>query len=217
MIKHVGKHNDKKILLLFREVPNESHMCLVVYSDLLPRAYHDDLMKLVESPAGQESKSFSDLLHRSSFSDGNNCLMTLHKSGWIKKVRTDQVRIVANARSSIMLNELNKILNEMETGEAAQKQMADIVAGQNKSSEAPIREVGMPAPELSTSSSDGVLSDSDLAKDRVQQAERMKANAARLLAEAETLMLEAAELDPSLKNVQPKPTAKKASAKSKKD
>lgn len=215
MIKHVGKHGDKKIVLLFREVPNESHMCLLVYSDLLPRLYHDEIMRLVESGAGQESSSFSDLLHRSTFSDGNNCLLTLHKSGFIKKVRCDQVRMTPNAKSSVILSELNQILNNMESGKEAEKQMAEIERGTKKSKETVIREVGMPAPELSTVS-DGVLSDSDLARDRANQATRMRADAARLLAEAETLMAEAIQLDPTL-NDKPKPATKKAATKSKKN
>jgi len=216
MIKHVGKHGDKKIVLLFREVPNENHMCLLVYSDLLPRLYHDEIMRLVESGAGQESKSFSDLLHRSTFSDGNNCLLTLHKSGFIKKVRTDQVRMTPNSRSSVSLNELNTILKSMESGKEAEKQMAEIERGTKKSKQEVIREVGMPVPELSTSVSDGVLSDSDLARDRINQATRMRADAARLLAEADTLMAEAIQLDPTL-NDKPKPAKKKAATKSKKD
>lgn len=216
MLKHVGKHNDKKVVLLFREVPNESHMCLVVYSDLLPRKYHDEIMKLVESRAGQDATSFSDLLHRTSFNDGNNCLLTLHKSGWIKKVRTDQVRMIANQRSSILLNELNKILNEMEAGDAAKKQIEDIKRGAKVNSEAPIREVGMPTSSSMSAPVDGVLSDTDLAKDRLNQAERMRADAARLLTEAENLTNEAMQLDPTIKNDN-KSTKKKAAAKAKKD
>jgi hypothetical protein len=216
MLKHVGKHNDKKVVLLFREVPNESHMCLVVYSDLLPRKYHDEIMSLVESRAGQDATSFSDLLHRTSFNDGNNCLLTLHKSGWIKKVRTDQVRMIANQRSSILLNELNKILNEMEAGDAAKKQIEDIKRGAKVKSEAPIREVGMPTTSSISAPVDGVLSDADLAKDRLNQAERMRADAARLLTEAENLTNEAMQLDPTIKNDN-KSTKKKAATKAKKD
>ena len=29
MIKHVGKHNNQKIVILFRKVPDEGHMALV--------------------------------------------------------------------------------------------------------------------------------------------------------------------------------------------
>lgn len=214
MLKHVGKHNDKKVLLLFREVPNEDHMCLVVYSDLLPRLYHDELMKIVESASGQSANSLSDVLHRSSFADGGNCLITLHKSGWIRKVRTDQVKMTPNNRSSVMLNELNKILNEMEAGDAAKKQMEEIAKGTKKTTQAPIREVGMPQQDIPSTPSDGILTDADLARDRMRQAERMRADAARLLAEAETLTAEAVQLDPKLND---KPAKKKPAAKAKKD
>ena len=214
MLKHIGKHNDKKVLLLFREVPNEDHMCLVVYSDLLPRLYHDELMKIVESEPGQSVNSLSDLLHRSTFADGGNCLVTLHKSGWIRKVRTDQIKMTPNSRSSVMLNELNKILNEMEAGDAAKKQMEEIAKGTKKTTQAPIREVGMPQQDTAPAASNGVLTDSDLARDRMRQAERMRADAARLLAEAETLTAEAVQLDPKLND---KPAKKKPAAKTKKD
>lgn len=214
MLKHVGKHNDKKVLLLFREVPNEDHMCLVVYSDLLPRLYHDELMKIVESEPGQNVNSLSDLLHRSTFADGGNCLVTLHKSGWIRKVRTDQIKMTPNSRSSVMLNELNKILNEMEAGDAAKKQMEEIAKGTKKTTQAPIREVGMPQQDTAPAASNGVLTDADLARDRMRQAERMRADAARLLAEAETLTAEAVQLDPKLND---KPAKKKPAAKTKKD
>ena len=55
MIKHVGKHNGKKIVLLWRRVPNENHMALVAYSDTLPRMIHDEVMKALESAIGQNA------------------------------------------------------------------------------------------------------------------------------------------------------------------
>ena len=63
MIKHVGKHNNKRIVVLWRQVPNEDHMALVAYSDTLPRMIHDELMRVLESPVGQNSKdlNFSDI------------------------------------------------------------------------------------------------------------------------------------------------------------
>ena len=35
-IKHVGTHNNKKCVILFRKTPGEDHMALVVYSDSMP-------------------------------------------------------------------------------------------------------------------------------------------------------------------------------------
>ena len=100
----------------------------------------------------------------------------------------------------------------MAKGEEAVKRLAEIDSSKGmtgKKRPEPIREVGapvntrsQPAP-LPTSSSAGlneVLSDSDLARDRIRQAEAMKANASQLLQEAERLLAEASNLDPSVKN-----------------
>jgi len=42
MIKHIGKHSDRKVAIIFREVPNEEHMALVIYPDTLPVARHNE-------------------------------------------------------------------------------------------------------------------------------------------------------------------------------
>lgn len=211
MLKHVGKHNDKKVVILFREVPGESHMCLVSYSDLLPRVYHDAVMKVLESPVGQQSQNFSDALFRNYMPDGNNCLEALHKNGLIKKVPTNQILVTPTPASSVRLDELNEILNEMAKGEEAVKKLAELDASKGMSGKKrpeQLKEVGVPnnsrsqAAPLPTNSSTAlneVLSDSDLAQDRVRQAEMMKTNAAQLLREAERLLSEAAELDPKVK------------------
>jgi len=114
VIKHVGKHNNKRVVVLFKTVPGEDHMCLVVYPETLPKHIHDDIMKALESESGQQAKDFSDYLFRYTLSDGNNALATLHKEGMIKKVPTNQVIITPNAKSTVRLDELNNILIKME-------------------------------------------------------------------------------------------------------
>lgn len=230
MIKHVGKHNSKKIVLLWRRVPNEGHMALVLYSDTLPRTIHDDIMKALESPVGQNAKEFSDVLFRTTLSDGRNALEALHREGFIKKVPTSQVLITPTMKSSVRLDELNTILDEMEQGEAAIKRLQDIdkdagMSGKKKTRNPEGREVGMPPNNASVSrtnmdveGTDGaaayikgnltdILSDADLAAQRVSQAESMKAQAAQLLAEANRLESEAQQLSPA------KPNAKSTRAK----
>jgi hypothetical protein len=59
----------------------------------------------------------------------------------------------------------------------------------------------------------GVLTDADLARSRLQQADAMKANAAQLLAEAERLSKEAIDLDPTVTPNVNKPAKKKAAPK----
>lgn len=228
MLKHIGKHNNQRIVLLFRKVPQEDHMCLLVYSDLLPRMYHDEIMKVLESPVGQNAKEFSDVLFRTMMADGTNCLESLHRAGLIKKVPANQVLVTPTATSSVRLDELNNILDEMEKGEEAVKRLAEIDASQGmtgKKRSAEPREVGVPnnsrvnnQVEGSISAeqyvaSSGVLDDSALAQQRLAQAAKMKAEAQTLLAEATRLEQEAGQLQPE-NNAQSKPkkTAKKQAA-----
>lgn len=229
MIKHVGKHNNKKIVLLFRQVPNEAHMALLVYSDTLPRLLHDEVMKALESQVGQNAKELSDVLFRTTMADGRNCLQALHQEGMIKKVPTSQIIITPTSKSSVRLDELNEILTEMETGEAAVKRLQEIDKGvgmSGKKRPQAGREVGMPPNNTSASRTNidieathsaaeflaGALSDTDLAEQRISQAAQMKAQAQQLLAEATRLESEAATLTPA-KNV--KPTTKKTATKKK--
>jgi hypothetical protein len=214
MIKHVGKHNNKKIVLLWRKVPNEAHMALLCYSDTLPRLIHDELMRALESPIGQNAKDFSDVLFRTTMADGRNALEVLHREGFIKKVPSSQVLITPTAKSSVRLDELNNILDEMESGTEAMKRLADIdknAGMQTKQRVREGREVGMPPNNSSVSRTNidieatdsaaaylkGALSDTDLATQRLGQAESMKRQAEQLLAEAARLESEAQQLAPS--------------------
>lgn len=202
MYKHVAKHNDKKTVLLWRQVPGEDHMCLVTYSDLLPRIYHDAVMKVLESDMGQQAENFSDALFRSMMPDGRNCLEALHRDGLIKKVPANQVTVTPTSSSSVRLDELNKILNEMATGQAAIDRMAKLdkeygYTGKRKPTSGNAPKV-IESPENAILNEDAsVLSDKDLAQDRLKQAATMKASAAQLMAEAERLVTEATALDPT--------------------
>lgn len=207
MIKHVGLHNNKKIVLLFREVPEEDHMCLVAYSELLPRLIHDEVMKVLESPSGQQAKNLSDALFTHIMPDGRNCLESLHKNGLIKKVATNAVKITPNKNSSIMLSELNTILNEMEKGEEAVKRLKDLdkptkVQKQNTNQKNSPNELDI------ITTTESILTDEDLAAQRIDQAKRMRADAARLLSEAENLEKEAESLIPKLNDQSKKKTTK---------
>jgi len=217
MLKHVGKHNDRKVVILFREVPGEDHMALVTYGEVLPRLIHDEVMKCLESPVGQQAKEFSDALFRVTMSDGRNCLEVLHKEGMIKKVPTNQVVVTPTGKSNVRLDELNKILKEMEQGEDAVKRLAELDAAQGatgKQKARPGRDLGDTARTADKAVAGTVvetLSDADLAAQRLSQAEKMKKEAAMLIAEAERLVTEASQLAP-LPKVKNAATKKKVKA-----
>ena len=126
MLKHIGRHGDRKVAILFREVPNEEHMCLVVYPDVLPTHIHDSVMQTLESPEGQAATQLADACHRRLLPDGRAQLEALHREGMIKKVPTNQIIVTPTPQSSVKLDELNRIIKEMEQGEAAIKRLQEI-------------------------------------------------------------------------------------------
>jgi hypothetical protein len=212
MLKHVGRHGEKKVVVAYNTVPGEDHMALVIYSDSLPSMLHDEVMKVIESPAGQTAKSLADALFRNIMPDGNNTLGALHKGGFLKKVQTKQVILKPNAKSSVRLDELNEILKKMEGSAEAAKKLADIDAGRGYAdpSKNVSRDVGEPVKAEAAVNTNGVLTDADLASQRLDQATKMELQAKTLLAEAKRLKEEASSLAPKTKAKNVRATKKTA-------
>lgn len=125
--KHVGTANgSKKVIIVQRQLPGEDHMASVIYSEIIPSRFHDDIMKELESSAGQSANEFIDVLRRRYFSDGQNMLETLHAEGFIKKVAANAVVVKPNSKSAVRLDELNRMLNEIRTGKAAQQELESV-------------------------------------------------------------------------------------------
>ena len=200
MIKHIGKHGDRKVAIVFREVPGEEHMALVVYPETLPIAFHDAIMKVIESPVGQQADNLGDALFRSLLSDGRPMLQTLHTEGMIKKVQAKQVTVTPGGNSTVNLDEMNGIIRKMKMGEDAIREMAELDANKGYTGKARRRddygrEVGAPIPqrmaEVAGSDAAKALDDQAIAQDRMKQAQRMEAEARGLLAESARLKAEA--------------------------
>ena len=136
-MKHVGKHGDRKVCILFRQVPGEDHMCLCIYPEVLPAHWQDSIQRALESEVAQQSEELADALHRAYLPDGRPVLETLHQERMIKKIRTSDVIVTPTQDAKIRLDELNKMLNEMKQGESAIKKMAENDASR-----------GMVAPEV---------------------------------------------------------------------
>lgn len=201
MIKHVGRHNQRKVAIVYRQVPDEAHMALVMYTDTLPMMVHDEAMKVLESELGQNAKELADALFRHVMPDGTNCLTHIHKAGYLKKVPCNQVIVTPTAKSTVRLDELNDLLSKIEAGGTAAEQMANLDA--NRGIKGVIqegRELGQPPAPVQTATTSasvsGVLSDTEIAEQRLSQAARMEAEAKGLLAEAKRLKEEAASLVP---------------------
>lgn len=132
--KHVGSVNSKKVVIVQRQLPNEEHMAAVVYSEIMPAKYHDDVMKLLESEEGQHSYEFKDILQRRMMGDGNNMLNALANEGYLKKVPTQNVMVTPNSKSTVRLDELNNLLNMAGKGDEAVKRLEELDAKQGMNS-----------------------------------------------------------------------------------
>jgi hypothetical protein len=212
MLKHIGRHGDRKVAILFREVPGEDHMCLVVYPETLPTHIHDSIMKTLESEVGQQATNLADALHRNLLPDGRVQLVALHQEGMIKKIPTNQVIVTPNAQSSVKLDELNKIVKEMEQGESAMKRLQEldqatgfVDPAQKRKAEAEFkREQERKAQNTSTpyvpplQSVDGALDDKALASNMLAQAKRMEVEAQGMIAEAARMKKEAERMAPNV-------------------
>lgn len=106
------KTTGRKVLVAFRTLPGESDSALVIQTENLSDSQHDAIIKLVESPAGQNSYEFAEVLARTSFPDGSTMLSFLHVNGRLTKVKTSEVEMTPNTFTVIGLDELNQLIAE---------------------------------------------------------------------------------------------------------
>ena len=207
-MKHIGKHGDRKVCILFRQVPGEDHMALVIYPETLQAHWQQAIQKVVESDIAQQADELADALHRNFLPDGRAILTTLHEERMIKKVRTSDIIVTPTAQSNIRLDELNKMLNEMKLGDAAIKKMAENDASRGmvapdvkRRAEAEYKaSQAQPAPAATRfqAPQDGALSDRDIAANMVFQAKKMEIEAKQMIAEAARMKKDAQRMDPAV-------------------
>jgi hypothetical protein len=192
-LKHVGRMRTtgRKVLVAFRTLPGDSDSALVVQTELLSDAQHDAIMRLVESPAGQNAFEFSEVMARTNFPEGGVMLNSLHLTGRLSKVRTSDVEMTPNTQVSIGLDQLNQIIAEqrgMSVNDLA-------LAGQTQVQEiATVKEVPPSAnPDVVAESQVAnipatPMTDEQRAAKLRSQADAMYKEAKRLRDEAETIL-----------------------------
>jgi hypothetical protein len=194
-LKHVGriKTNGRRCLVVFRTLPGDAFNCLVIQTESLTPDYHDQLIKLVESPSAQNSNEFSEVLARAIFSDGSTMLPCLHVKGLLAKVPTDVVEMIPNNNATILLSELNQLIAQQQ-GVSVQDLAIKPSGKQNEEIQALAKEVQVPPSDFSKTTSSSVneteeiLTGDDLAKKYRSDADRLSKEAAQLRRMAEELV-----------------------------
>jgi len=229
IVKHVGQYGQKKCVVVFREVPNETDQCLIVLSDGLEGRMHDELMDVIVGPEAQSSKDLADVLNRRQFSDGTNMLTSLHYAKRLTKVGTDMVDLTPLPGQRVPLAQLNEELRKIEGGyvpptndlsneselleSAKQKpwseRTADEASAYNQSQTRAAADIASDASrDAGVSLTIGEEVPEPPAQESIEpsaaqglliQASMMKEDAERLLAEASQKEQQAYDADPSLK------------------
>ena len=178
-------NNQRKVIVAYKVVPKEPDNAIVITTENLMAEEHDALMKLVESPAGQEADDLATAMARATLPDGRNMLAGFHTTGKMVKVRSQNVEMTPNIKTVIKLSELNEAI-------AQQKgvTVADLaLKGPDGQTVQPNTETPTadPVGDYATTNVDGVLSDEDLAAQYRSQADAMFKEAKRLREQAEEL------------------------------
>jgi hypothetical protein len=217
-LKHVGrvKNTGRRCVVVFRELYNDQgkvideHNCLIIESETLPDAEHQDIMQIVESDTMQEASNAFEVFARSRLGNGQTSLAWMHSTGRLRKMPTNNVELTPNTTQVISLDQLNTIVRMQNAG-ASQADIENVLQDDTDPTarDAKLTE-STPATNQNTpsqASSDGVLSDAEIAQVRLNQAVEFEA-------QAKELRDQAYNLDPSLKPRRGRP-AKKAAAKTK--
>lgn len=209
-IKHIGrmKNTGAKVLVVFRTLPGESNMALVLPVANLQDQYHDAIMALVETPQAQDVFEFGEIMHIRPFPDGRPMLRAMQADGRLAKVATDMVVMTPTTTSNIPLSDLNILIAEQKNcsiddlcnfvsgGPGAKSEVKEVAKVKDLE---PMVDPDVPAPVRAQASTTEALSDKDLAKSFRSQADAMYKEAARLRKEADSL-------DPPVKKTTKKAT-----------
>ena len=197
--KHVGvlSNTGKKVVVVFRELPDDPSNCLVVDVDALPDWMHDDIINAVEEPGSQNTANFYEYAERKYMADGTNMLQTLHSTGRLMKQPTDNVKMTPNNSDSVGLTELNNLVRENNANApVVTEPLGDSPARKDTS----IRNVVEDIAQGPTGTNEG-LDDTAIAKSLLAQAKGFEV-------EAKNLKAQAYEMVPGLKPGPKKPAAK---------
>jgi hypothetical protein len=190
-MKHVGKmkNNAARVAVVYRTLPDEASNALVVGTNGLPDAYHDALMSVIESEAGQQANELADILATRRFPDGDVMLSWLHARGQLKKVPTNLVLMTPNSQTQIPLNELNQMI-------ADQKGITVDELAINDGSQTPSKSKKAAKEDIIV---DDIIVDTVPVAEAPVTAADLRSMADKLFKEAQNLRKKADELEPPAK------------------
>lgn len=206
VMKHVAKWNDRKCLVLFREVPGEPENALLIMTGELGATQHDELISVVDSDEAQANSDLAQVLNGRNFSDGRIMLQAIHSDGMITKAPVGEVIMTPTPNDNVPLKDLNESIAQIEAGKEAEKpQIADTTEIDAQRDAVRPNALTEREQEEQTGIARGLLEQADMIEsdiERVQQQMMADANSKR-----EEAYARAPELKPKPKPGRPKKSA----------
>lgn len=189
-LKHVGRmvKTQRRVVVAYKVVPGEPENCIVIPTESLTADEHDSLMKVVESPSGQDANELATVLARSVLPDGRPMLAAFYSTGKMIKESSVSVEMLPNRSTSILLSELNELIAQQMGVSvedlAIRSETATSTAKKNKVEETTSV---LPTDIVEDTVVQIPLTSEDLAKQMRSHADAMFKEAKRLREEAESL------------------------------
>ena len=205
--KHVGKmkNNSARVAIVYRTLPGDPNSALVVGTNGLTDAYHDSLMSLIDSDAGQQANELADVMAVRRFPDGTVMLQYLHANGHLKKVPTSLVLVTPNAQTAIQLNEVNEQIALEKGVKVSDLAVTDGTTPVETKSSTVKEEIVVPEVVVSETKKSAVVESTEEISDPVLVAKSYRSKADKLAKDAANFRRMADAIDP--------PKAKESKAK----
>lgn len=206
-LKHIGRINNtnSKVAVVFRTLPGESNMALVLPVSQLSDDYHNSLMATIESVQAQQAFELGEVMFTRSFPDGRPMLQAMQADNRLQKVPTSTVLMTPTPNDTVELSQLNVLIAEQRN--CTVDELYNFVSGAPKKANPNStveeivevkdlgRDVGEPnipqtqaqTPAPLKANPNEALTDTDIAKSYRSQADAMYKEAARLRKEADAL------------------------------
>lgn len=113
--RHIGrlKNTDRRIVVVFLQIPNKEDHALVVDTDSLPDSYHDALMHVVDSIEGQQTPVLANILNRRILPDtGQDIMSSLHVRGLMQAQPISNILMFPRPNMPMPLEDIIKMMKQ---------------------------------------------------------------------------------------------------------
>ena len=117
--RHVGriKNTDRRCAVVFPQIPGADEYALIVDTDALPDFMHEELVRIIDSSAGQDSLVLADVLSRRPSPDsGYDMLNSLHLRGLLQRQKISNIMMYPQPNAPVELSVVVDIINKDKAG-----------------------------------------------------------------------------------------------------